>query len=579
MINSRGVVLMKVRKVKVSLKIMISVIVLLILSDAVVGVLLYDRAKNLMETQIKENAMNIDRCVAASVDGALFKQIQAGDENSDAFRQIHDVLTIYLENSGVEYCYTIRKNDAGTAVFVVDSDPEEPGLIDDEFEGSEEEIAQAYAGETTVSKEPYTDEWGTHISAFSPIKDGNTVVGLAVIDLSVNWVNEQTGRLLGLIVIVCLVVLAVGLVLLLVMMKVLLSGFVKLDDKIVDLLRGDGDLTKHIEVNTGDEFETIGNHVNELLSFIHNVLVNILQDSNTLQTSARAIADDMTTCLQDSDEVSTAMETLSASMADSAAAIARIYSLMQEMTEGFDSVQGKIEAGTAFSRDMKQNAVRIGTQAEEEQSRAREQVASMETEVRERIESSKAVEQINGLTGDILNISEQTNLLSLNASIEAARAGEAGRGFAVVASEIGNLAQDSARAAEQIQNLASDLIADVNGLAKAAENMINFIEETAMKGYGDLVETSGEYRSSAEQIDAIMQEMSQISKKLSGDIAKIGDVTNTVNQAVSDSAAGVGQANEKTRDLAIHLSNIGQQTEASRSMTDELFGEVSHFKL
>ncbi len=570
---------MKVRKFKVSLKIMISVIVLLILSDVVVGVLLYDRAKNLMETQIKENAMNIDRCVAASVDGSLFKQIQAGDENSDAFRQIHDVLTIYLENSGVEYCYTIRKNDAGTAVFVVDSDPEEPGLIDDEFEGSEEEIAQAYAGETTVSKEPYTDEWGTHISAFSPIKDGNTVVGLAVIDLSVNWVNEQTGKLLGLIVIVCLVVLAVGVVLLLVIMKVLLSGFVKLDDKIVDLLRGDGDLTKHIEVNSGDEFETIGNHVNELLSFIHNVLVNILQDSNTLQTSARAIADDMTTCLRDSDEVSTAMETLSVSMADSAAAIERIYSLMQEMTEGFDSVQGKIDAGTSFSQDMKQNAVRIGTQAEEEQSRAREQVAAMETEVRERIESSKAVEQINGLTGDILNISEQTNLLSLNASIEAARAGEAGRGFAVVASEIGNLAQDSARAAEQIQNLASDLIADVNGLAKAAENMINFIEETAMKGYGDLVETSGDYRSSAEQIDAIMQEMAQISRKLSGDIAKIGDVTNTVNQAVSDSAAGVGQANEKTRDLAIHLSNIGQQTEASRSMTDELFGEVSHFKL
>ncbi len=570
---------MKVRKVKVSLKIIISVIVLLILSDTVVGVLLYDRAKNLMETQIKENAMNIDRCVAASVDGSLFKQIQAGDENSDAFRQIHDVLTIYLENSGVEYCYTIRKNDAGTAVFVVDSDPEEPGLIDDEFEGSQEEIAQAYAGETAVSKEPYTDEWGTHISAFSPIKDGNTVVGLAVIDLSVNWVNEQTGKLLGLIVIVCLVVLAVGVVLLLVIMKVLLSGFVKLDDKIVDLLRGDGDLTKHIEVNSGDEFETIGNHVNELLSFIHNVLVNILQDSNTLQTSARAIADDMTTCLQDSDEVSTAMETLSVSMADSAAAIERIYSLMQEMTEGFDSVQGKIDAGTSFSHDMKQSAVKIGTQAEEEQSRAREQVAAMETEVRERIESSKAVEQINGLTGDILNISEQTNLLSLNASIEAARAGEAGRGFAVVASEIGNLAQDSARAAEQIQNLASDLIADVNGLAKAAENMINFIEETAMKGYGDLVETSGEYRSSAEQIDAIMQEMAQISRKLSGDIAKIGDVTNTVNQAVSDSAAGVGQANEKTKDLAIHLSNIGQQTEASRSMTDELFGEVNHFKL
>ncbi|MBR4760306.1 MAG: hypothetical protein IK078_09200, partial [Lachnospiraceae bacterium] len=373
---------MKVRKVKVSLKIMISVIALLILSDVVVGVLLYDRAKNLMETQIKENAMNIDRCVAASVDGADFAGIQAGDESSEAFLKIYDTLSLYLENSGVEYCYTIRKNAAGTAVFVVDSDPEEPAGIDDEFEGSEEEIAQAYAGETTVSKEPYTDEWGTHISAFSPIKDGNTVVGLAVIDLSVNWVNEQTGKLLGLIVIVCLAVLAVGVVLLLLITKVLLSGFVKLDDKIVDLLQGDGDLTKHIEVNSGDEFETIGNHVNELLSFIHNVLVNILQDSNTLQTSARVIADDMATCLQDSDQVSTAMQTLSVSMTDSANAIARIYTLMQEMTEGFDKVHEKIDAGTAFSHDMKQNAVKIGSRAEEEQSRAREQVASMETEVR-----------------------------------------------------------------------------------------------------------------------------------------------------------------------------------------------------
>ena len=75
----------------------------------------------------------------------------------------------------------------------------------------------------------------------------------------------------------------------------------------------------------------------------------------------------------------------------------------------------------------------------------------MEQSVKRKIEKSKAVEEINILTDNILSITSQTNLLALNANIEAARAGEAGKGFAVVAGEIGKLAMDSAQAANQIR--------------------------------------------------------------------------------------------------------------------------------
>ena len=112
---------MKVRKSSIAVKIMISVMALLLISDLVVGVALYSRAKNLLESQIKESAMNIDRCVAASVDGAMLAQVQAGDEGTDAYNAVFQQLKMFLENSGVEYVYTIRLNDAGKPVFAVDS--------------------------------------------------------------------------------------------------------------------------------------------------------------------------------------------------------------------------------------------------------------------------------------------------------------------------------------------------------------------------------------------------------------------------------------------------------------------------
>ena len=84
--------------------------------------------------------------------------------------------------------------------------------------------------------------------------------------------------------------------------------------------------------------------------------------------------------------------------------------------------------------------------------------------VNEKIERSKAVEEISELTTEIINITDQTNLLALNASIEAARAGEAGRGFAVVADEIGKLASNSAVAAGEIRRVSAEVISAVNEL-------------------------------------------------------------------------------------------------------------------
>ena len=81
---------------------------------------------------------------------------------------------------------------------------------------------------------------------------------------------------------------------------------------------------------------------------------------------------------------------------------------------------------------------------------------SNEERIEKAMKDLKSLSRINEMVDQILEITSQTNLLSLNASIEAARAGEAGRGFAVVASEIGNLALSSSKTATEIQTICYD---------------------------------------------------------------------------------------------------------------------------
>ena len=125
---------------------------------------------------------------------------------------------------------------------------------------------------------------------------------------------------------------------------------------------------------------------------------------------------------------------------------------------------------------------------------AKAQADRMEASVNEKIEKSKAVKEIYRLTDEIINITEETNLLALNASIEAARAGDAGRGFAVVAEEIGKLAVNSGQAAEQIQRVSAEVVQAVEAVNIAVEESAKgtvSVSEMAVNLSNSISELSG----------------------------------------------------------------------------------------
>lgn len=156
---------------------------------------------------------------------------------------------------------------------------------------------------------------------------------------------------------------------------------------------------------------------------------------------------------------------------------------------------------------------------------------------------------------------------------------QASKGFAVVADEIGKLAGNSAEAATQIQKVSTEVIQTVNELAEKAEEMLVFMEETAMNGYEKLLETSGNYRNDVGAMYDMMQSFADGSAQLRESIDSIKEAIAAVNIAVEESAKGVTNVTEMSVDLTASVGDIENEANSNRDIANQLNQEVNKFKL
>ena len=188
-------------------------------------------------------------------------------------------------------------------------------------------------------------------------------------------------------------------------------------------------------------------------------------------------------------------------------------------------------------------------------------------------EANESIREIDTAVELILNISDQTNLLSLNASIEAARAGDYGKGFAVVAEEIRSLSEQSAEGAEVIRRLAQKITKESAKTVTLANQVLNLIKEGSDKvslAQGQYEELSQKIQHSAGEIRALVEKADQLSEYKARIVENVHDLSAISEQNAASHQEVNANVTEIVTEVRVVKADCDEMNEKARILQDSM---------
>ncbi len=563
----------------IKLKIILGSILVNILICVVMGIAIYRYVSGSYIKSASEDTLAICKVAAFRINGNLLGLLDEGSDETYANIVIQSELAQVNDNANLSSIYTIGERN-GKLVYL--SQPAEYGipigepLEDDYIAEVKEAISSSGNVSGYIEKSPQGDYF---ITAYAPIvnKDGN-YVGLLGIDYIVNDLVASLNRIVNTIVIIGAILSLFSVLVSVFLGNTITGGLKSVDDKVNDLVNNDGDLTQKLEVKGNDEVTDIAHGINELLEYIRGVVITIYENSNQLSGSVDAALETTIRTNDQLDGVSATMEEMSAAMEETSASLQQVQGSTNKIQEDVQEMFTSVKDGTVYAGKMEERAQDMRKKAEEETEAAKKAADDMTVSLNEKIEKSKAVESISGLTETILEIASQTNLLSLNASIEAARAGEHGKGFAVVAEEISGLATNSAETAKKIQVISNEVIGNVKALAEEATKMVDFVRDKTIGGYQQLMDTGIQYQEDAEKISEMLKGVETSSQNIENAMSVVSTAMDDVALAVDESAKGIGNVAEAVTDMSQNMKENRALVNENSEIAKQLDDEVHKFK-
>ena len=401
---------------------------------------------------------------------------------------------------------------------------------------------------------------------------GFTTCALVPMRVVTSQATEIRNMTIGLVILACVIVVIVGIFI----TAGIENNMRRISRKFGDVAKGD--LTVTVSAKGHDEFQDLAGSATNMIMNTKKLVNQVSNATGELEVSAQNVGQASELIHEYSQDITRAIGEINEGMEEQSRHA-------QECVEKTDILSNEIqEVSHVVERVEKlvgetEGMINKGMEIVQVLGDRAGETTQMTVKVSESIESlRKESEIINSFVATITEITEQTNLLSLNASIEAARAGEAGRGFAVVAEEIRKLADDSAKAAGEIRNNVANITAQTQNSVESASHAKAMVE-LQTKAVEEVIAVFREMQERMGQLIEGLKDIVVSTEKADGERSAAVAAVKNISDIIEETAGSAETVNDVANKLLNHVEKLSTTASVLDENMEGLKNEISVFKI
>ena len=401
---------------------------------------------------------------------------------------------------------------------------------------------------------------------------GFTTCALVPMRVVTSQATEIRNMTIGLVILACVIVVIVGIFI----TAGIENNMRRISRKFGDVAKGD--LTVTVSAKGHDEFQDLAGSATNMITNTKKLVNQVSNATGELEVSAQNVGQASELIHEYSQDITRAIGEINEGMEEQSRHA-------QECVEKTDILSNEIqEVSHVVERVEKlvgetEGMINKGMEIVQVLGDRAGETTQMTVKVSESIESlRKESEIINSFVATITEITEQTNLLSLNASIEAARAGEAGRGFAVVAEEIRKLADDSAKAAGEIRNNVANITAQTQNSVESASQAKAMVE-LQTKAVEEVIAVFREMQERMGQLIEGLKDIVVSTEKADGELSAAVAAVKNISDIIEETAGSAETVNDVANKLLNHVEKLSTTASVLDENMEGLKNEISVFKI